>query len=222
MTYDDKIHLVGRVSTIVALIGMLAIPLATCLHYDVFPPLANFLSGFSQAVMIYLPIAAAEFIVFSPLLGKGPSYLSFITGNITNLKAPCIVIALDNAKVEPGSEEAEVIGTLAAAFSALTTIIVIFIGLLLVIPLTPILSSPVLKPAFDNILPALFGALGASFFMKQWKLAVTPLALSIIAAFLIGVVLKKDLNTIQGVLIPIIGVLSAASAAFYYKKGWLK
>ena len=94
------------------------------------------------------------------MLGTGGSYLGFVTGNLTNLKVPAALNAMDNAKVKPGTEEGEVISTIAIASSTITTTVIITIGVLLLSQLTPILNSPVLKPAFDNILPALFGGLG--------------------------------------------------------------
>jgi len=40
--------------------------------------------------------------------------------------------------------------------------------------LQPILESELLAPAFDNILPALFGALAVVFISKNWKIAMAP------------------------------------------------
>jgi hypothetical protein len=93
-TNSMSIHVIGRIACIVALILIVMIPLSICLKFDIFPPMKNFLGGFFQAVMIYLPISIAEFLTFVPILGSG-AYLAFITGNLTNLKIPCAAVAME-------------------------------------------------------------------------------------------------------------------------------
>ena len=87
------------------------------------------------------------------------TYLSFVTGNITNLKAPAALNALELAEADVKTEEGEVVATVAIAVSSIVTTLIIVLGVVLITPLTPILNSPALAPAFDQILPALFGGL---------------------------------------------------------------
>ncbi len=220
--YEKQINRIGRISVSIILSLIIMVPLVISLYFDIFPPFKKFLSGFLQVIMIYIPISVAEFFTFVPILGKGGSYLAFMTGNLTNLKIPCATIAIDKSGYEKGSKEADVIATISIAVSAITTIIVLCIGLLLIIPITPILSAPVLKPAFNNILPALFGALGAHFFVKQWKLAVVPIITSALIAFIVMHILKLEFTKIQGLLIPILGAISLISALMLYKRGIIK
>ena len=44
-------------------------------------------------------------------------YLSFVTGNISNLKLPCALAALEQAGLKANSEEGEVVSTIAIAVS---------------------------------------------------------------------------------------------------------
>lgn len=217
--YYDSIHRLGKISLSFILLLIVLVPLSISMKFDIFPPFGNFIAGFLQAVMIYLPICIAEFFTFVPILGTGASYLAFITGNLTNLKIPCATIAMENANVKPATDEGEVIALLSVAASSIVTVAIIFIGMLLIFPLTPFLNSVYLKPAFDNVLPALFGALGAHFFVKQWKLAAFPLTFSILIAFVIIKIANMDFNSIQGVLIPILGLISVISALNLYKRG---
>ncbi|NMB03503.1 MAG: hypothetical protein GX978_03015 [Tissierellia bacterium] len=217
----QSIHRLGRISLIIMLLLVISAPLAISIYFDIFPPLTPFLNGLFQAVMIYLPISVAEFFTFVPILGPGGSYLAFVTGNLTNLKIPAAVVTMDQAGVKSGTEEGEVIAQIAVAVSSLVTISVVFLGLLLVLPLKPVLTAPSLQPAFDNILPALFGALAAHFFTKTPKLAVVPLLASIVLAAIVIYGLKLNFSSIQGVLIPILGGLSVWSALIFYKRGWI-
>lgn len=214
--YYDKIHRLGRLSGSLVLFMIICIPFVFCLIYDIFPPLSGLIKGLIMVCMVYIPICIAEFLTFTPMLGSNASYLVFVTGNLANLKIPCAVTCMENAKVEPQTEEGEVIAAISVAVSSIVTITIVFVGMLLVVPLKPILQSPTLEPAFDHILPALYGGLGAYWIQKQWKLAVIPLL--VVATIYLTLEIDPGL---QGVLIPILGLVSVLSARLLYKKGYL-
>ena len=112
------------------------------------------------------------------------------------------------------TEEGEVVSTIAIAISSIVTTLIIVLGVILITPLTPILNSPALAPAFDQILPALFGGLGVVYIAKNWKIAVAPVTLMLILFIAI-----PGLGSYVGVLVPV-GVLTALAAArLLYKKG---
>ena len=116
------------------------------------------------------------------MLGAGATYLSFVTGNIVNLKMPCSLNAMENAKVRANSEEGEVISTISIGVSAITTTVILAVGVLAFSPLLVKLTDPssVFAPAFTYILPALFGALGAGYFRKHWKISIFPIVVGVI------------------------------------------
>ncbi len=175
--YNRQIHFLGRFTLIISLILLLGVPFFFGFLYDAMPSPAGFAAGIAKVAAIYVPVSVVEFLVYVPMLGAGASYLTFITGNVTNLKIPCAINSRDIAKVADNSPESEIISTLSVATSALVTMAVIFAGVLLMTPLQPVLQSPVLAPAFDNVVPALFGALGLKYFLKSPKIAVIPLIL---------------------------------------------
>lgn len=215
--YDDEIHSLGRISGIIALLAIFSVPTVVCVVFRIFPPISNLAMGIGTVTLIYIFISTAEVMTYTPLLGSGASYLVFVTGNLTNLKVPCVLMCMEKAEVKPQTEEGEVIATISAAVSSIVTIIIVFIGMLAIKPLTPILNSDMLKPAFENILPALFGALGCYWIMKQWKLAVVPVLVSVLAFKFLPIP-----SSAAGILIPFMGVISALSARAMYKKGWIK
>ena len=90
--------------------------------------------------------------------------------------------------------------------------IIIIIGVILIVPLTPILESPVLAPAFQQVTTALFGALGISYFMKHWRISIIPIA------FIITVLVFAGTLGV-GVLIPVGVVVSLVSAHLLFKAG---
>ena len=143
----------------------------------VLPELGGFLSGIAKVGIIYIPVAIVEFLVYTPMLGVGGSYISFLTGNVTNMKIPCAMNARDMAGTTVGTPENEIISTISTATSAIVTTLVIVAGVILITPLQPVLQSETLLPAFNNVVPALFGALGLKYFAKSPKIAVIPLSL---------------------------------------------
>jgi len=174
--YNVRTHIYGRIGLITGIILMLGFPFAVGLVLNAMPDMNAFWKGFVQVAAVYIPSCVVEFLIYTPMLGAGGSYLAFITGNLINMKIPCMMNAKGITDAEAGSAESEIVSTLSIAASAMTTTAVIALGVLLLIPLQPILSSPVLSPAFDNVVPALFGALAFQYFRKGIKIVAAPLA----------------------------------------------
>ena len=206
----------GKIWIWTAVVVILMVPVAVCLRYDAWPEMRAVLKGLLGVAPIYWTVGVIEVITYTPMLGIGGTYLAFVTGNLTSLKAPSALNAMENLGVKAGTEEGEVISTLAIATSSIVTTLVLVIGVCLLTLITPILNAPALQPAFDNILPALFGGLAVVYISKNWKLALIP-GIFMVALFL----LVPSLAGSVGVLVPV-GVLIALGAArVMYKKGWV-
>ncbi len=215
--YNNQIHLIGRIGLSIGLVLLLGAPLVICLLTDARILMDAFWPALIKVLIVYLPSCIVEFLIYVPLIGPGASYLSFITGNITNLKLPCAFNAREIAKTEAGTPEDEIIATLSVATSSLVTMLVIFLGVLCLIPLTPILQNPTLKPAFDNVLPALFGALGMQYFSKSVKLSVFPLTLMSVLCIMVPSLIGQT-----STMLIVIGGLSIAIAWIFFRKGKLE
>lgn len=175
--FNASLHKLGRLLLIVSLILLLSVPFVIGALNGVMPELGGFLSGIAKVGIIYIPVSIVEFLVYTPMLGVGGSYLSFLTGNVTNMKIPCAMNARDMAGTTVGTPENEIVSTISVATSAIVTTLVIVVGVFLITPLQPVLQSEALLPAFNNVVPALFGALGLKYFAKSPKIAVIPLTL---------------------------------------------
>lgn len=213
-SYEEQTHLYGQIWTWTAVLVVLSVPVAICVAYDCWPGFTPVLKGLLGVAPIFWTVGVIEVITFTPMLGTAGSYLSFVTGNVTSLKVPAALNAMENAKVKPGTEEGEVVSTIAIATSSIVTTIIIAVGVFLLAQLTPILNSPVLKPAFDNILPALFGGLGVVYISKNWKIAITPVVFMVVLFLLV-----PSLASSVGVLVPVGALISIAAARILYKKG---
>ena len=215
LTYMDTVHRDGTIWNISMMIILLMFPVAVWLIFGEGPDWEGVGLGLVATAPMYWAVGVVEVITFIPMLGAGGSYLSFVTGNISNLKLPCAINALENAKVDAKSEEGEIISTIAIAVSSIVTIVIIALGVLLIIPLQPLLESPVLKPAFDQMLPALFGALGVALVSKNWKIAIAPVAL-----MLLLFVFVPALNSgTVGIMVPVGVIFTIAVSRILYKKG---
>ena len=215
LSYIDSVHRDGTIWNLSMMVILLMFPVAVALIFKATPDWQGVGLGLLATAPMYWAVGAVEVMTFIPMLGAGGSYLSFVTGNISNLKLPCAINALENAGVDSKSEEGEIISTIAIAVSSIVTIIIIAIGVLLIVPLSPVLESPVLKPAFDQMLPALFGALGVALISKNWKLAIAPVLL-----MLILFVFVPALNAgMVGIMVPVGVVFTIGFSRILYKKG---
>lgn len=215
-TYLNKIDRYGKIWIWSAVVVVMMVPLAVCLYYDAWPEGSAVLKGLLGVAPIYWTVGVIEVITYTPMLGTGGTYLAFVTGNLTSIKAPSALNAMENANAKPGTEEGEIISTIAIATSSIVTTVVIILGVAALSVLAPILDSPVLAPAFDNILPALFGGLAVVYVSKNWKIAIAPLI------FMAGLFLAvPSLAGSVGVLVPVGVLITLGAARLMYRKGWL-
>ncbi len=173
--YERGTHLLGKAASLITLILLIGAPFAIGGYLGAMPDVNAAARGFAAVGLVWTVSSVVEFLVYTPMLGSGGSYLAFITGNLINMKIPCAVNARDLAGVKAGTKENEIVSTLSIAVSSLVTILVLAAGVLLLQPLQPLLQSATLRPAFDNVVPALFGALAYKYYRKNLKLAVWPL-----------------------------------------------
>lgn len=207
--FNNGLHRLGRVTMALTMILLTAVPFVIAAIFDVSIDGSAFLRGYAKVAVIYLPVSLVEFLVYAPMLGAGGSYLSFITGNVTNMKIPCAMNAKDIAGTEVGTPENEIITTISTATSAIVTTLVIVVGVLLIVPLQPVLQNEALLPAFNNVVPALFGALGLKYFAKSPQIAVIPvLLMSLLCIFVPSMISQTSILIIpSGALALLIGFI---------------
>ena len=217
LSYMDSVHRDGRIWNLSVMVLLFAFPVSVACIFGVIPDWGALAMGLIATAPMYWVVGVIETVTYVPMLGAGGSYLSFVTGNLSNLKLPCALNALEQNGVSASSEEGEVISTIAIATSSIVTTIIIIIGVILIVPLTPILSAPVLQPAFDQILPALFGGLGVAFVSKNWKIAVAPVVLMLVLFIFVPAL---NAGTV-GIMVPVSVVFTIAVSRILYKKGVL-
>ena len=214
MTYLDSVHRDGRIWGFSILAVLFLFPVVLSLIFSAVPDWGALAKGVLAVAPMYWAVGVVEVITYVPMLGAGGAYLSFVTGNISNLKLPCALDAMEKAEVKANSEEGEIISTISIAVSSIVTTVIVILGVILIIPLTPILESPVLTPAFEQMLPALFGGLGVVFISKNVKLAIAPIIL-MLALFISIPALNS--GTV-GIMVPVGVIFTLIVARIMYKK----
>ena len=94
ITYMDSVHRAGRTWGIVIGLVLLLFPLALSVIFQSSPNFDVLWKGLLATAPMYWAVGIVEIFTYVPMLGAGGTYLSFITGNISNLKLPCAIIAL--------------------------------------------------------------------------------------------------------------------------------
>ena len=190
---NAKMHLIGRLWLGIGMLLICSIPLWLSLYYETEPVWDVLASGAVISPFIIMALSGvAEPIVYSPMVGVNGMYLSFLTGNLSNLKIPCVVKAQEIAGTKRGTEEDEIVATIAVATSSLVTILIIAV-IVLCLAVIPDLTqkindAPYLTPAFGCVVYALFGSLGGKYIVKNPKLAIFPIVIIVALSLVLGFV----------------------------------
>ena len=211
--YNARTHVLGRVISVITLVLLVGAPFVIGIYLGAMPDLGAVARGFFSVGLVWMVSSIAEFLIYTPMLGAGGGYLAFITGNLINMKIPCAVNARDIVGAKSGRAENEIISTLSIATSSLVTILVLALGVLLLVPLQPILQSEALQPAFSSVVPALFGAMAYKYFRKNMKIAIAPL----IVMSVLFILVPALTGSTSFMIIPS-GALAIGIAYLFYKK----
>lgn len=211
--YNNRTHVLGRTVCSITLVLLLGAPFVMGMHLGAMPNLPAAGKAFLAVGVVWLVSCIAEYLVYTPMLGAGGGYLAFITGNLINMKIPCAVNARDIVGAKTGTPENEIISTLSIATASLVTILVLALGVTLLIPLQPVLQNPALQPAFDNVVPALFGAMAYKYFRNNLKIALIPLAvMSLLFIFVPGLISSTSFMILPS------GAIAIGIAFLLYRK----
>lgn len=221
-------HKWGRIGTLIALLYMIALPFIVLGFYDSIPTLGQVINLSTISIlMIYIPVGFSEAISYTPILGAS-SYLTFITGNIMNLKLPCAVNAMKLAKKEANTPEGEAISSVAVAVCSIMTVIILALAALFSAWISPVFELPAVKTASNYLIPALFGSLTLGLFastssgkkvVKNGVMGVVPVIIIItILALVVRITTGSSLFGMVGFLILFMLPVSIISSRIMWKK----
>ena len=181
--YDRKVHRWGRISMFCALVAMYLPVIGVCLVHNVSIEWTAVGAGVLAVFAAFGMNQIIEPFTFAPMLGAGGTYIGFTTGNVSQTKIPCVVSCQEIMGVEMGTQEGDIVATLAVGTCSLVTTLEVALGVAFVSIIYPILTSPMLAPGFNNVLPAVMGAMLVQRIMANWKVGVLPFVLGCLCAF---------------------------------------
>ena len=135
--------------------------------------------------------------------------MSFLAGNIGNMRLPCSAIAQDTIGTEVGSNKASLVSTLGIAGSIITNLIIVSIAALGGEALMRIFPAVVLE-GFNYVGPAIFGAVFGMNMVKDIRLGIF--------ALVVGLVLILGIKILpMSIMIPI-NVFSTIALSYMFHK----
>lgn len=213
--YNDSVHTLGRRFTWLAIALIVLVPICYCMTSGA-EPIWSKIPECLMFMVGYLAIGLVEALSYAPLLGTGGQYLTFITGNISNLKLPCALNSQSIAQVKEGSEEKEIVTTISIAVCSIVTTIVIVLGL---IPLAIFQLTIVdaLLPISPYVIPAIFGGLTCVLMARYLKVAILPFVLCLLIC-LVGHLCGLGPTVNQGTMILVGMFVSIIATTLLYRK----
>ena len=207
----------GKITVLIAVICLFIPGLYLRIFYGLFPPLGALVRALIGIWSFAIVFSIVEPIIYFSLIGFGGTYMSFLSGNLVNLRLPISITAQQVVGTDEGSPEAEIVSTLGVAGSLIACQLVLTVGVILFMPFLGRLNTPgtSFAAALGHVLPALLGALGGMFIFKNAKLGIVPVVLGIIIAFRF-----RTIPTSYAIL-PLV-IISVLAARVMYKKGWVK
>ncbi len=231
-SFQTWCHRWGRVGTVIALAYMIALPFIVLGVYGCLPTIGQVFNIATLGILlIYIPVGFSEAITYTPILGSA-SYLTFITGNIMNLKVPCAVNAMNLTKKEPNTPEGEAIASVAVAVCSIMTVLMLALAALFSAWISPVFELPAVKTASNYLIPALFGSMTLGLFgttnsgkkvVKNGVMGMIPVLLIVsVLALVVRITSGGSLFGAVGFLIIFMLPIAILSSRIMWKKGFIK
>jgi len=199
----------GRITVVLAMVFSFLPGLFLAIFEGVWPGFDLIIKAFTPIFFAFIVIWIIEPISYFPILGLTGTFVSWLSGNILNLRIPTSVISQKVANVEEGTEEGDIFSTIGLCVSVFVNIIIVFIFAISGAKILQVLPESV-KEAFDYMLPAIMGSMMLSFALRNIKVAIAAIIIAVIVKyFAIG-----GLVDVIFILVPTIAI-----SLFMYKKG---
>lgn len=188
-------------------------------YYGIFPGITAILAACALRINVVVTWFSNT-ISYFPVLGAPGTFMTFIAGNISNLRLPVSAAAQEAGGAEAGSEKSAIFSTIGIAISVIVNLVTITIGALLGASLLSQIPAEVLN-AINLLIPALFGSLLAQFALNRKKLAVIAVIIGYGVRFLYNTGILDFMPAPQGtrpsyilILGSILGTMAMAKILF--------
>lgn len=185
-TYIPSIVKWGKITMLLGIVTCFLPAIVISVVYGCMPPVSAIIAGTISQISVSGAFYIVEPISYFPILGIPGTYLTFLSGNTSNMRVPCSSVAQEAAGVEMGSEKGSVISTVGIAVSILVNIVILTIGAVGGNAIIGMMPDGV-KSALNFLLPALYGAVFGQFAISRPKLA----GIAVVIAFGMNWLLKN-------------------------------
>lgn len=151
-------HRIGRTTLSIALLLCFMPALYLSVILGAFPGFEPLLTGFIAIVGFVGVVWVVEPISYFPVLGVCGTYMSFLSGNIGNMRMPVVISCQSAIEAEAGSRRAEVAAVIGLAVSVLVNLGFVLALVLVGSTLIDLLPQVVIGALQKYTLPALYGA----------------------------------------------------------------
>ncbi len=186
-TYNDKVHFWGRVTLLICCIGATLVPIGIGAVYNADVNWGTVIACTISPLITYTISSVIGLLALVPVIGGGALYVANVTGNVNNVKGPAAINGMDICEVEPGTEAGDTVSMISVCVSSIVSTFIMILGVIFLAPIfRPIYESAFFAPAFNVVLPAMYGALLTPYFMKSIKDNIVPFIIPIAAYLILG------------------------------------
>ena len=218
MDFRSRCIKAGQITVLLCIVANFIPGIYLWIFHGIMPTLTDLLQIWLLAAGAYAVSWVVQPLAYFATLGTAGSYLSWTIGNVVDIRLPAAPMAQEVAHVQPNTEEAEVISTIAIAASVFVSVPIITLFTFIGTQLIPILP-PFITGMFNYILPALFGAVFVSLARKNLRGGIGTL----LVAITLLIVLSS--TSIPGALINLVVVISGmliARVIYVYDRNKVK
>lgn len=157
-----------------------------CSTYNCWPALDVILTAWGMVAVSFGAFYFVEPVSYYAALGMSGTYLSFLSGNIGNMRVPVAAMALEATDSETGSLQAEVASTMAICGSIITNLVFTTLAAMVGAAVVSVLPEFIVTALTKYAAAAIFGGTFGNFAIKYPKVAVFSLGFPLLLMYTVS------------------------------------
>jgi hypothetical protein len=215
--YNDEFipraHRVGRATLLIAM-GLCLLPaLYLSFGLGAFPGTGVILGAFLAVAAFAGIVWIVEPVSYFPVLGVCGSYMSFLSGNIGNMRLPVVISCQTAIDAEQGSKKAEVAAVVGIAISVIVNLAFLLVLVVAGKALIDAMPGPMAVALKEYTFPALYGAVLVMFVMNARTRAIALAGVLVAVAVALAPISAVFATTAAGVLGIVVSLAMARRSA---------
>ncbi len=210
-SFNQQIHFWGRLTIAVAVVMTMSIPLYLTFVLGFIPDAGNLVTGLISIAGFVGMVWFIEPVSYFPILGPAGTYMSFLTGNIGNMRLPVIGAVQNALDLEAGTKKAEVAGI----FALISSVVVNLLILGVVVVAGQVVLSAMPESLLNSFSYALPGILGAMLVMFAKKMSLKHTLMVTVLGGIVALLIKLSPSFLPKTVAQLVAVGDVAVAAVF-------